>query len=159
MKKLKDTKWKYIIINIIGILIFLLMSLILNDGDDELSTLLTFSFMFFGLVSIIDTIKTKNTKDYALITFLMSIVIAILIFIYYAIQSMIWQKTGRVEYSTSGFIAWKTDSTWLMLGGFMGFVLTLLCGSIASIYIKIISLITNKWKNRKTNKGEKDENI
>lgn len=149
MKIFKDTKWKYVIINIIGILIFLLMSCILSDGDDELSALLTFSFMFFGFVSIIDTIKTKNTKDYALITFLMSIVIAILIFTYYAIEATIWEKTGRVEYSTGGFIAWKTNSSWVMLGGFMGFILAFLCGATAAIYIKIISSITNKLVNKK----------
>lgn len=109
MKIFKDIKWKYVIINVIGILIFVGIFLLYDNQininvktvetvkktveyENQLISLKSssngyiyilkdlmyiFPFVFFGLVSIIDTIKTKQTNGYAKTTLLFTIFFSI----------------------------------------------------------------------------------
>lgn len=170
MKIFKDIKWKYVIINIVGILIFIGIFL-LYDSQYSIKTqavevvrttavqqtptmlakkssfngygylleplMYIFPFIFFGIVSIIDTIKTKQTKEYAKTTWGMSLILSIIVLISMLINSLIWKITGRVEGSSGGTLSWKTDYVWIF---FIGIFL-----SNATLFIRINN--SNIYKN------------
>lgn len=155
MKFFKNINWKYIIVNIVGILIYIAILYLYNEqfdvkkqaipvvnmqnniskyavrqSNDILTILLyVFPFVFLGVVSFIYTIKMKQKNEYAISTWKMSIIISILIFTYMSIESIIWKITGRVEYSSGGIFNWSTDYSWIFFMGVFLSIIAILCRS------------------------------
>lgn len=172
MKIFKNINWKYIMVNIIGILIFIgifymydeqfdiknnavpvvnmqqtnisdTVEYAVTQSNDILMILLyVFPFIFLGVVSVISTIKTKQKNGYAISTWKMSIIISILIFIYMSIESIIWKITGKVEYSSGGIISWGTDYSYIFVIGLFISIITIIGRSNSNAIYKS-NLINN----------------
>lgn len=154
-------KFKYLLINIIGLMFVLAMFGIYIAYGGTLDTipmkLITFMslaiLVFFASVAIADTAKNKEISKYGKTTGYMFWIVGLGIAIYGIIKIFIWRETGTIEtYSTTGdlnYYTWKDDYIYILLEWALYSIILFITGIIARVHISIISWVTKKIVCRK----------
>jgi hypothetical protein len=143
---------KYIIINIIPILVFLgiwgLLYYFIENSTLLEAVFYVFPFVYYAIVAIIDTYTSKEISHFGRDTRNFYFIISAIVLIIGIITTIYWFVTGKTDFASTYFISWDYNYVWNFIFYLLPSILILIIGLSANVYIWLISYVFLKIKSK-----------
>lgn len=152
---------KYIIINIIGALVyyglFVLIDFCVGSNDPYINGLQTplgdityiFPFAYYAIIAIIDANTSKEISHFGRDTRIFYFVISGIVLIIGIITTIYWFVTGKTDFASTYLISWKYNYVWNFIFYLFPSMLIFIIGITANVYIWLFSYVFLKIKSKK----------